>query len=185
MLPVIGIVQVGRQALADRYTYIPFIGLFIIAAWGATDVLARWPQRRTVLAAIAAVIILACTVTGRAQVGYWENSSTLWYHALDVTADNDRAHNGVGVLLMRLGHTSEAEAHFAEAVRIDPTFSAAQHNLGRTLADQGHIDAAIPHYREAVRIRPDMAEGHHDLGLALASLGQFDEAIEHYHDALL
>ena len=184
LLPVIGIVQVGRQALADRYTYIPLIGLFIVIAWGAADLLARWPQRRTVLAAAAAVIVLACTITARAQVGYWQNSSTLWYHALSVTPDNDRAHNGVGILLMNSGHVAEATAHFSEAVRIDPTFAAAQRNLGVALAAQGQVDAAVAHYREALRFNPDLAEAHHDLGVALAARGQFDEAIAEYKKAL-
>ena len=116
LVPVIGLVQVGRQALADRYTYVPFIGLFIIVAWGVPDLLARWPQRRDRRCAASRrpSIVVACASRRRAQVGYWQNSSTLWQHALDVTADNDRAHNGVGVLL------GEAGPHGRSGRRISP-----------------------------------------------------------------
>ena len=184
LLPVIGIVQVGRQALADRYTYVPFIGLFIIIAWGVPALLERWPLRRVALPAVAGAIVVACAITARAQVGHWENSSTLWQHALDVTANNDRAENGIGVLLENQGRMAEAEPHFAKAIRIDPTFAAAHHNLGATLASQGRIDDAIVQFREAIRFGPEFAVAHYDLGVALAMQGHLDEAMEQYRAAI-
>jgi tetratricopeptide (TPR) repeat protein len=184
LVPVIGVIQVGSQSMADRYTYIPFIGLFIIVAWGGTDLIARWPRRRQVLPIIAGVAIAACMVVARHQVGYWRDSLALWGHAVDVTHDNYIAQNGLGEALAAHGRVDEAIAHLSEAVRLSPDFPFAQNNLGVELKRQGHWSDAIAHYSEALRTKPDFAEAHNNLANALDAGGRTSEAITHYTEAL-
>ena len=185
LVPVIGLVQVGTQAMADRYTYIPLIGIFALVAWGAVDLLGRYA--RAALPAAAVVVILMSAAATRAQVLHWRDSLAIWQHAVAVTAGNYRAHNSLGAVLGNQGRTAEAIVQFEEALRLRPDHSEAHHihhNLGRALADTGRLNDSLPHYREALRIKPDFAEAHNNLGLALASLGRFDEARQHYERAL-
>jgi tetratricopeptide (TPR) repeat protein len=184
LVPVIGIVQVGSQAMADRYTYVPLVGLFIIVAWGAVDLSARWPHRRQVLPAAAGLAIIACTVFARVQVEYWRDSLALWGHTVDVTRDNFVAQNGLGDALASQGRVDEAIAHLSEAVRINPDFAPAQNNLGVELKRQRHLGEAIAHYSQALRTRPDFAEAHNNLANALDEEGRSNEAISHYTEAL-
>jgi protein O-mannosyl-transferase len=189
LVPVIGLIQVGDQAIADRYTYIPLIGLFIIVAWGAPDLLVRWPLRRVVLPKIAlpaaaCLVILACAITARGQLEYWEDSTTLWTHTLAVTTRNNIAHNNLGATLADQGKTDEAIAHYSEALRIKSDYADAHNNLGVALADQGKLDEAIAHYSEALRIKPGYSDAHSNLGIALADQGNLDEAIAQFTEAL-
>ena len=184
LVPVIGLVQAGTQSMADRYAYISFIGLFIMLAWGVPDLLAHRPVAQVVLPAAAALAILACAVTAAGQVRYWQDSSTLWMHALAVTTDNYRARNNLGNALADQGKVSEAIAQYSEALRILPNFVDAHSNLGILLADQGRLDEAIAHYREALRGYPGFAEAHLNLGAALASQRKIAEAIAEYSEAL-
>src|SRR5262249_53219609 len=121
LLPVIGIIQVGDQSRADRYTYIPFIGLFVMAAWGIPTLLSRWAPQKSVLAAIALVVIATCAVIARGQVRYWQNDITLWEHTLDVTKNNDLAHANLAIALWEQGKVKESIVHYTEALRIKPT----------------------------------------------------------------
>src|SRR5438128_897792 len=116
--------------MADRYTYVPLIGVFIALAWGATDLAARWPHRDWLLRGGAGLALVACAVAARAQVGHWQDTVTVWSHALEVTTDNSRAHNNLGVALALEGRSDEALEHFAEAARIDPGYADAHLNLG-------------------------------------------------------
>jgi tetratricopeptide (TPR) repeat protein len=184
LVPVIGLIQVGDQAMADRYTYIPLIGLFIIVAWGVPELLVRWPLRRIALRAAAALVILACAFAASGQLQYWENSTTLWTHALAVTTGNNIAHNNLGVALAGQGKIDEAIVQYSEALRTKPNYANAHNNLGVALDDQGKIDEAIAQYIEALRIRPDYANAHINLGVALANQGKIDEAIAHFTEAL-
>src|SRR6202167_1037861 len=184
LVPVIGLIQVGDQAMADRYTYVPLIGLFIIVAWGVPELLVRWPFRRIALAAAAGLVILACAIAARGQLQYWENSSTLWTRALAVTTGNNIAHNNLGVSLADQGKLDEAIAHYSEALRIKPDYADAHNNLGAALADQGKVDEAIAHYSEALRIKPDYADAHDNLGVSLCDQGKLDEGIAHFNEAL-
>jgi protein O-mannosyl-transferase len=189
LVPVIGLIQVGDQTIADRYTYIPLIGLFIIVAWGAPDLLVRWPLRRVVLPKIAlpaaaCLVILACAITARGQLEYWEDSTTLWTHTLAVTTRNNIAHNNLGATLADQGKTDEAIAHYSEALRIKSDYADAHNNLGVALADQGKFDEAIAHYSEALRIKPGYSDAHSNLGIALADQGNLDEAIAQFTEAL-
>lgn len=184
LVPVIGVVQVGTQALADRYTYIPLIGIGIAVAWWAADAPARFRQP---LAAAAVVVVLALTVTTRAQVAHWQNSLTLWQHTVDVTTGNYRARNSLGAQLGNQGRPADAIVHFSEALRLAPDRGEAfhiHHNLGRALADLGRFDEAIPHYREALRLKPDYPEAHNNLGLALGRTGHPEEALAEFRLAL-
>ena len=184
LVPVIGLVQVGYQAMADRYSYLPLIGLFIIVSWGVAELLAGWSYGAIAFGAVAVILALGCAATARAQVGYWSNSLTLWQHALDVTTDNSHAHNNLGMALAQRGRGEEAIAQYEEALRIDPQDSEAHNNLGNALFRRGSYGEAGQHYSEAVRIRPNMAEAHNGFGAALAAQGRLEEASQQYGEAL-
>ena len=184
LIPVIGLVQVGAQAMADRYTYVPLIGLSIMIAWGVPDVLAGWRYRRVALSVAVGLSLLLMMLVTQLQVRHWQNSITLFEHSLDVTSDNSLIHNYLGVALAEQGKIEEAMAHYAEALRIKPDFAGAHYNLGFALAEQGKIEEAMAHYAEALRIKPDYAEVHNNLGAALAKEGKIEEAMVHYAEAL-
>ncbi len=184
LVPTIGIVQVGTQAMADRYTYIPLIGVFIIVAWGVGDVLRAWSRFRMPAAVAAGAALLACAIATRLQIRYWESSATLWKHALAVTTDNYAAHTYYGNALASQGNVDGAIAEYAEAIRIRPDYPEAHNNLGPALAAKGRMNDAIREFTEAIRLRPNYADAHNNLGVALASQGKFDAAIAQYNDAL-
>jgi Flp pilus assembly protein TadD len=186
LLPVIGLVQVGLQSMADRFTYVPLIGIFIAVAWGVPELTARWRPGRVALPAAAALIVLACVVTARAQVGYWRDSVALWTRATELTlhVDTYQAHMGLGATLAQQGRVDEAIGHFSEAARLKPESAEADHELGLLLAGQGRIDEALAAFTEAVRRRPSFAEAHSNLGLALARKGRTAEAMDRYAQAL-
>jgi tetratricopeptide (TPR) repeat protein len=184
LVPVIGLVQVGNQAMADRYTYIPLIGLFVIVAWGAHDVIAQRALPKWVMPAAATAVLLAfAVVTGR-QVTYWRDSTTLWTHALSVTSDNYVAHNNLGRELTEAGRIDQAVAQYDSALAIKPQYATARTNRGVALAKQGKYDDAIAIYKGAIAIKPDLPEAHINLGAAFASQGRNDEAIEEYRTAI-
>jgi protein O-mannosyl-transferase len=178
LVPVIGLVQVGEQALADRYTYVPFIGLFLAAVWGANDLLAAWGVRRAVAGVLAGAVLLLLTVATYQQVRVWHDRQTLWEHALEVTEDNYLAHNHVGIMLTEKGRLDAALAHFQEGVRIHPRSALSHNNLALVLGRQGHEEEALEHFREAVRLNPRYAEAHYNLGIALLGQGKLEEAAE-------
>jgi tetratricopeptide (TPR) repeat protein len=188
LVPVIGIVQVGVQAFADRYTYVPLVGVFIMIAWAAGDLAARAGARvrPVVLGVPALAIVLACGVLTRQQVGYWRSSVTLWQHALSVTLGADRydAHMELGRVLLPLGRRSEAIEHYANAVRLRPDSAEAHHQLGVLLLDEGRTAEAIAAFREAVRLAPGSAASHANLGRAIASTGDSAGAIPHFQEAI-
>ncbi len=185
LIPVIGLVQVGSQAFADRYTYIPLIGLFIVIAWGIADITANWRQRQIILATLAGALFLILTVLSSLQVDRWRNSVTLFKHTLDVTVDNWLAHNNLGLALADQGQIKEAMDHYQEALRLRPNYQDAHNNLGVALADQGRIREAIDHFQEALRLRPNDEDAHNNIGVALANQGRTKEAIDHFQEALL
>ena len=184
LVPVIGLVKVGPHAMADRYTYVPLIGLFIIIAWGVPDILARWRYRRIVLAISTGIVLAAFMICTWLQVCYWTDSITLFRHTVNVTANNYVGHNNLGKGLARQGNFKEAISHFSEAVRIKPDCAEAYYNLENALARQGSLKEAIGHFSEAVRIEPDYAEAYYNLGVVLARQGKLKEAISHFSEAL-
>jgi Flp pilus assembly protein TadD len=184
LVPVIGLIQVGMQATADRYTYVPLTGLFIVVAWGVPDVLARWRASRSALPSVAVLVLLALVLATRAQAGVWTNSLALWQHALDVAPDNYYAHNALGALQSTQGRAREAVTHFTASIRLAPTFPDARNNLGLALAAEGHLDEAIAQYQVALQLAPTNAEAHNNLGAAFARRGRLDEAAVHYGEAI-
>ncbi|MGO8989998.1 MAG: tetratricopeptide repeat protein [bacterium] len=184
LIPVIGIVQAGPQALADRFTYVPLIGLFIMMVWGVPDILAGWRFRKVVLSISTGLLLSLLMIVTNLQLKHWQNDITLFERTLAATSNNFIIHNYLGAALAGQGKTQEAVAHYAEALRIKPGYAEAHNNLGVTLANQGKIQEAVAHYAEALRIKPDDAEAHNNLGAALAGQGKTQEAIAHFAEAL-
>jgi tetratricopeptide (TPR) repeat protein len=184
LVPVIGLVQVGSQAMADRYTYLSLVGLFIMIAWGLPSLLAGWRHGRNAFAIASAIILLGCVVGTWRQVGHWQNSITLFQHTVKVTSNNHFAHNNLGVALARGGRLDEATYHYFQALRIKPDRAEVHNNLGNALAAQGSVDRAVDHYYQALEIDPNNARACNNLGNLLANQGKTEEAINHYTEAL-
>jgi protein O-mannosyl-transferase len=184
LAPVIGLVQVGNQAMADRYTYLPQIGLYIAFAWGAADMAGAWPYRRWGFAAAAALIVVGLMVGAWRQTRHWHDSESLWIHTLACTSQNSLGHNNLGVLYRSRGQVEDAIVHFRKAMEIKPDYVDAHFNLAAVLAARGQIDEAIAHYRKALESDPLHAAVHLNLGSALVARGQLDEAIDQYRKAL-
>jgi hypothetical protein len=184
LMPAIGLVQSGDQAMADRFTYVPLIGLFIVITWGASELVKTWRHRGMILAVTASTLLLAFAMCSSLQLRYWKNNITLFTHALNVTENNFLAHNNLGSALARQGRYEEATAHFMETLRISPNHVPAHYNLGLALAKQGKLDEAIAHYSHALRLRPNYPEALNGLGVALARQGKLEEAIAYFTAAL-
>jgi tetratricopeptide (TPR) repeat protein len=184
LVPVIGLVQVGSQAMADRYTYLAQIGLYLAVVWGLMDFAKTSADRRW---ACGAASLLAVAVLGGCawrQASHWKDSEALWSHAVDCSSDNFVAHNSYGLVLADLGRVEEAMAHFEKALRIRPGYAEAHSNLGAALAARGKFDKAMPHFQTALELRRDLAEVHYNLGVAWASGGQVEKAIPCFEKAL-
>ena len=184
LVPVIGLVQVGVQSMADRYAYVPLIGLFIIISMGGTDLLARWRHGRAMLGVTASLLLFSLIILTRYQVYFWHDSITLYGHTLKVTVNNSRIHSNLGLTLVRQGEIQEAIKHYTEALRIDPSFAIAHYNLGIALTVEGNIEDAIAHYTRALQINPRYAAAHNKLGILLARMEKHQEAITHFSEAL-
>ncbi|MGA2799213.1 MAG: tetratricopeptide repeat protein, partial [Thermoguttaceae bacterium] len=184
LVPVIGLVQFGLQAEADRFTYLPQIGLAIALAWTAADACHAWPRFRRMwaIAATCAVIILA--IIAWRQTSYWRDSETLWTHTLACNARNSLAHNDLGLVLASRGQIDEAIEHYEKALEIKPDYPDAHNNLGIALASCGRIGEAIEHYEKALEINPDYAKAYNNLGIALANCGRIIKAMAHFRKAL-
>lgn len=183
LAPVIGIVQVGLQSMADRYTYVPFIGLFIIIGWGGLELLERFAPRRAA-PAIAALVLVACSVRTHAQVETWRNSLSLWQHAVDVTPGSAYAQYNLGVVLVQAGRLDDGIARLREALRIDPDYADVHIDLGNALNQRGDVDGAIAEFATVVRLRPDYPEARVAFGDLLHARGRNAEAIAQYEEAL-
>jgi tetratricopeptide (TPR) repeat protein len=183
LVPVIGIVQVGRQALADRYSYVPSIGLFLIAVWGTAELFCRLDWSRRLLWAGAGTAVASCMAVTWLQIGYWHDSITLWQRAIEC-ADSDLAHSQLGQALAEKGDRDPARQQFLFALERNPDNAQAHYNLGRLLADEGKLDEAIARYTEALRIDPAYAKANGSLGVALAQQGDLDRAIGYFALAL-
>jgi tetratricopeptide (TPR) repeat protein len=184
LLPVIGMTKAAPYVVADRYTYLPLIGLFIMIAWGIPDLLAGWRYRRLVLGMLTGMFVVGFAVSSWLQVRHWKNGLTLFEHVVSVTTNNWLAHNNLGTALEAEGRFGEAITHYSEAVRIEPNLVHVRNNLGAVLDRQGRFDEAISHFSEAVRIKPDYPEAHNNLGVVLTKQGKLQEAISHYLEAL-
>jgi tetratricopeptide (TPR) repeat protein len=184
LAPVSGIIQAGSQSRADRFTYVPLVGLFIMIAWGVPELLAHWRYRDIALSVAAALLVCACAVLARQQAGYWENAFTLWQHALEATTGNYVAHTVLGSALADDRRVDEAIGHYREALALQPNFAEAHNGLAIALARQGRFDEAIAEFKAAVNLAPAAPLTHYDLGFALAASGKLNEAIEEYTEAV-
>ena len=184
LLPVVDIVQVALNARADRYTYLPQIGLVIMLAWGVTEFSMRWRHRQIILSAAGVVVIAALSIGAYVQTTYWQNSLTLWTRSLACTEENSFAHNTIGSALAAQGKWDTAIQHFQQALHISPDVASAECNLGVALVNTGRRADAMPHFRRAVQLDPEYADAHYNLGDALASAGQPAEAIRQFELAL-
>lgn len=185
LIPAIGLVQAGQwPAMADRFTYVPAIGLFVMLAWLIPHVLTKWRYRKTGLVLAAGALLAALLLLTRAQLNRWSNTITLFEHTLKVTENNYLAHNNLGNALARQGKLKQAKDNYVKALRINPTFPRAHNNLANVLARQGKSQEAIAHYTKALEIKPNFPKAHNNLGNVLARQGKNQEAIVHYTKAL-
>ncbi len=183
LVPVIGLIQVGVQSMADRYMYVPITGLLLMLTWGAADWLGRQPAARSATAMGAGVGLGLCVLLTMGQIRYWRNSQDLFRHAVVVTRDNYLAYNNLGYFLDHEGQVDEALTNYQKSIAINPNYDEAQNNLGYALAAKGRYAEAVGYYENALRLKPTLAEAHNNLGNALADLGRHSEAIEHYRIA--
>ena len=184
LLPVIGMVQVGNQAMADRYTYLSSIGIFIIVAWAAAKLMKKYRFSKIVFAVSFAAILVILVVCTRAQVKYWKNSLTLYEHALAVTKNNYIMHNNYAKVLVENGQDAEAVNHFKSALEINPRYFRAHNGLGNIYLKQGEIDAAFDHFKEALQISPDYYKALNNMGIVLKEQGKTELAVEKWKQAL-
>ena len=184
LVPVIGILQVGNQARADRYTYLPQIGLSLLLTWGAVEVCAGWSHRRALLTSLASIILVACIFTARAQTAHWRDSETLWSHALACTTDNIVAEGNLGEACFAKGKRREAMVHFQNSLRIEPNQASILSCLGVFFLELGQANESLAHLQKAVDLEPNFADAHFNLGNTYLELGQAKDALSHYGRAL-
>jgi Flp pilus assembly protein TadD len=184
LVPVIGILQVGNQAHADRYTYLPQIGLSLALAWGARDLCANWRKGRLVLGVLAAAIVTLLTLAARTQAGYWKDSESLWSYTLSRTSNNAMAELNLGEAVHKKGRVDEAIAHLTKAVEIQPGNFTNHASLGISLLTKGRRDEALLHLRASLALNPNQAPIHSSLGVALLELGQLEESVAHLRKAV-
>jgi protein O-mannosyl-transferase len=193
LLPVIGIVEVGLQGHADRYTYLPQVGLYIALTWFVADISASLRHRKEILATAGSAVVITLSLCAWKQTTYWRNSETLWTHTLAVTTDNDVALTNFGTFLMERGQLDEALSYFQRALAVRSrsehhhyNFSLAliHDSVGNVLARQGRLDEAIVHLRQAIELRPDYPDAHYNLGTALFQKGDLDGAIAQWRTTL-
>ncbi len=184
LVPVIGLVQVGSAAMADRYTYFPLVGIFIAVAFGVRDLAKRFQIPNIVVATAAAIVLTACLVLTENQLRYWRDSESLFAHAVAVTAENPNARIDYGVALEQQGRHPEALAEYREAARLAPDNIQARYNIGNLLDKMGRPQEARPELAQAVQLDPKSAAMHDALGAVLVELDRFPEAMDEFHEAL-
>jgi protein O-mannosyl-transferase len=185
LVPVIGLVPVGSYAMADRYTYVPLIGIFIVVAWGLPELVAKWSSGGKVLAILAAIWIPALMLMTWMQVGHWKNTITIFKHAIRVTDNNAVAHNNLGVALFSERKLEESISHFKTAIKIKPYYADPHYNLGNAFLSTGRTKEAIFHYKTATSLKPGDVDAHFNLGNAFVRTGRTKEAIFHYKTAIM
>ncbi|MCK4619391.1 MAG: tetratricopeptide repeat protein, partial [Desulfobacterales bacterium] len=183
LVPVIGLVQVGEQAMADRYTYIPLIGLFIMVSWGMSDLTFKWHYRKIFLGVCAMIILAALTASTFFQTGHWKNGITLFENAIKVSENNYKAQNNLGAAFSPVD-LDKAIFHFKEALKIKPDYVMALYNLGTALSDKGNYDEAGIYFAKALKINPQKTDARNNLANILFLQGKLDEAVSLYNEAL-
>jgi tetratricopeptide (TPR) repeat protein len=184
LTPVIGILQVGSQAHADRYTYLPHIGLYLSLTWAAADLIQRWRYSRLALGTLSIGLVLTLAFAARAQASYWQHSETLWRRTLACTSRNSGAEQNLGQSIYEKGNVEEAIVHFQNALRIDPNQATVHSALGVALLEIGRADQSLAHLERAVKIDPNDADAHYNFGNTLLQLGRAREAVAQYRRAL-
>ena len=180
LVPVIGLLQGAGESMADRFTYLPSIGLLIMLCWSVPSrAMERW-NLKVITCIAAAAVVAVCAALSRVQLGYWKNSETLFRHALDVTRDNWLAHCNLARASEQAGRIQDAISHYEQALQISPDFAKVHNNLGNALLASGKTQEAIGHFEQALRLRPDLAGVRNNLAAALAEAGRLPEAIERF-----
>jgi len=184
LLPAVGIIKSGPHSPADRYTYLPIIGLFIIIAWGIPDMFSKWKKKNVILAIMATATLIVLAVLSWIQVGHWKNSETVFKHAIRTNPYNWIAHNNLGNTLARRGKIDEAIFYYNASLSIKPNNAKAQNNMGAVLIRKGKIDEAVDHLGKAITLKPRFPEARYNMGDALARKGKYEEAARHFKKAL-
>jgi tetratricopeptide (TPR) repeat protein len=184
LLPVIGLVQFGPSRMADRYTYLPLIGIFIMVAWGVVDLVVRVSSRKKLLVVMAAGTIAACMIASIAQTAHWKDSYTLFSHSVKVAPQNSWVQHNYGAAAMERGRWDEAMQAFEEVLRLDPRDTAARNQLGILLSKKGRPEEALAVFRKALELDPRDAEIAYNMGLCLLQLGKKAEAREQFEHSL-
>jgi tetratricopeptide (TPR) repeat protein len=184
LVPAIGLIQSGLRAQADRYTYLPQIGLYLLLTWAVAEVFAGWRHRRMVLGGGATVILMALMLGSIVQASYWRNDKLLWTHALACVPDNNVARYNLGNALLQEGKIDEAIAQYQMALKMDPNDAETWNNFGNALFRKGNVDEAVSHYQMALQIRPGHAKACYNLGNVLLQKGKVEDAIAYYQMAL-
>lgn len=184
LVPVIGIVQVGTQSMADRYTYFPLIGIFLMVVWWIGDFTLRLRHRKVILGVMSSVLFGAIITTTWVQVGYWKDSETLFRHAIDVTRDNYNALGYLGLALYEKGDLDGAILCYRETLSLNPAVLKNYINLGIALLRNNEIDSAINNYSDVLSIDPNFAEAHLGMGTALSMAGKHDLAEKHFQEVI-
>jgi protein O-mannosyl-transferase len=179
LIPVIGLVQVGGQAMADRYTYIPLIGVFIIIAWGFSDLSVKWRYRKIILSVSALIVLSGFTAKTFFQTSHWKNGVTLFEHAVKVTKNNYKAQNNLGTALA-FADIDQAISHYKAALSMKPDYAVALYNLGNVFIKKGEVDEAIEQYQKALHIKPDYVEVLNNLGNAFFNKKDYDKALIYF-----
>jgi len=183
LVPVIGLVQVGGAALADRYSYFPSIGIFLAAVLGIRDGAGRFQIPKQIVGAIGVAVLAICLALTHRQLNFWQDDITLFNHAIQVTKNNDAAHLNLGFALQKIGRIDEALAEYRAALKLAPDRAETHNNIAHLLDDMGRPDEAMVEYQEALRINPDFVASHNNYGTLLAEQGRFDDAIKQYATA--
>jgi Tfp pilus assembly protein PilF len=188
LLPVIGIVQIGGQAMADRYAYVPLIGIFIVVAWGVPELISNWRFKEKVLSFASGIIIFALMITTWEQVSYWKNSITLFKHAISIANKKHPnlaiIHNNLGIALFDKQKIEEAIFHYKMSIKLKPSHTLAYYNLGVIFFSEGKVEEAISQYKIAIKLNPNYTSAHYNLGIILFSEGKVEEAITQYKIAI-
>ena len=184
LLPVIGLIQVGSFSRADRFTYVPLIGVFLALTWGAYELTRTWRYQVMALSVVGGAAMVLCLALTRQQLGYWKDGEALFRHALEVTENNQIAHKVLGDALDKKGQTDAAISQFREAIRLKPGYAEAHNNLGIALNKKGQTAVAISQFREAIRLKLGYADAHNNLGVVLDEKGQTEAAINQFQEAI-
>jgi protein O-mannosyl-transferase len=184
LVPVSQVIQTATQSMADRWTYIPSLGVLILIVWGACELTRGWRNQVLALSVAGGAAIVFCVGWTRHQIGYWRGSEALLRHAVAVTENNYPAHRNLGFTFYMNGQMDEALSQFQKAVRLRPDFPEAYDHLGITFSNKGQLDEAIRQFQEALRLNPYYADAHYNLGVAYYQQGRTNDAIRQFEETI-